>query len=398
MKTAVSRQASAAIFLLASMTLQAQPALNSTFQDAQGITYVVTRATAPCEAQVLGGFGNPNNTVRINNPAIPATVSDGEITFAVTGIQEHAFAGYLIAEHAMAGPAGAFADPAGAMSDPASALSGDGEPYDAYLTGRLTVECSGSIGYRAFMACRYLTGTLVIPPTVSIIEEGAFTGCSGLSGTLVIPATLANIEARTFSDCSGLTGLVFNNSGFIGEYAFARCPGLDGMLVIPSNVTEIHTGAFLNCTGLRSADLSAYSGDSIGTYAFLGCRGLGGLTFGSATAPKVGDQVFYGVADDGTLYYPEGGRGYDVLLSHLPAGWRAAAGNATVGDEALDIHAAAGGLRVTGLVPGESLTLYNMQGSLIYRDTSGATEQLVPLREHGIYIAIAGRRTAKAAY
>jgi hypothetical protein len=74
MKTTILRQTLAAIFILTSMTLQAEPVLNSTFQDAQGITYVVTKAIPHYEVQVLGGYKNPNQTVKVNNPVIPATV------------------------------------------------------------------------------------------------------------------------------------------------------------------------------------------------------------------------------------------------------------------------------------------------------------------------------------
>ncbi|MDR3252162.1 MAG: hypothetical protein LBT35_01140, partial [Tannerella sp.] len=100
--------------------------MNSTFKDAQGIAYVVTKATTPYEARVLGGLGNPNNTVQVNNPVIPATVSNNGYNFAVAGIQSSAFT--------------------------------SSTPY-----GTLTIQCSGIIGPSAFSGCTGLTGTLTIP-------------------------------------------------------------------------------------------------------------------------------------------------------------------------------------------------------------------------------------------
>ena len=410
------------------MTLQAQPALNSVFQDAQGITYVVTKATPPCEVQVLGGDGNPNQTVKVNNPVIPATVTDGDNTFAVTGIQDYAFA---VEDMAMVG------------SQSASALSDGANDYE-HLTGTLTIECS-SIGSNAFAWCRGLTGALVIPATVTDIGDGAFayctglTGltlhnsgsigsgafsdCTGLTGTLIIPATVTDIGNSAFYACTGLTGLTLNNSGSIGRVAFYNCRGLTGTLDISATVTEIGNGAFTNCTGLTGLALhnsgsiggSAFEGCtsltsayfsssvvSIQNVAFTHCSSLNSLTFGKmavdATYVKY-ESTFSGVAPVGTLYYPEGAAGYDILLARLPAGWSTkTTGNATAGDKAIGVRTTAGGLWVTGLVPGEILTLYDMQGRPVYDGKVSSGEQFFPLCEHGIYIIVARMRSSKVVY
>jgi hypothetical protein len=325
--------------------------VDATFQDAQGITYVVTKATAPYEVQVLGGICNPNRGLYVHNPVIPATVTDGVNTFAVVGIQDLAFAG-----------------PSDIEEFPCSFVSN--------LTGTLIIECSGGIGNAAFRNCEGLMGTLIIPSTVTDIGVTAFTRC-GFSGALTIPASVKNIGFAAFSECWGLTELTLNNSGIIDEFAFT------------------------SCTRLTSVDLSAYTGDNIGIVAFNYCRSLSSLTFGSPTPPTVGLNAFREVASVGTLYYPEGGTGYDVLLStHLPAGWVAkVTGNVTVSlSDALSIRATANGLQVSGLIPGESLILYNIQGSLIYNYKANTNEQFLPLREHGIYIVIAGARSAKAVF
>jgi hypothetical protein len=234
---------------------------------------------------------------------------------------------------------------------------------------------------------------------------------------------VTDIGDYAFASCTGLTGLTLNNSGFIGNHAFADCSGLSGMLTIPSSVTDIYERAFNVCTGLSGLTLK--NSGNIGGSAFFRCTGLtsvyfsasisgiasglfddcssiSSLTFDSPTAPyfaPVGN-IFKDVASIGTLYYPEGGAGYDALLSdYLPSGWVAKVGNATVGfSNALSVRAISGGLQVSGLVPGESLALYNMQGGLIYNAEASANEQLLPLREHGIYIIVSGKRTAKAVY
>jgi hypothetical protein len=56
------------------------------------------------------------------------------------------------------------------------------------------------------------------------------------------------------------------------------------------------------------------------------------------------------------------------------------------------------GLLVCGLAPGEVFSIYNMSGQLHFKGKATATEELVPLRERGIYIVVAGERRVKAVY
>ena len=59
---------------------------------------------------------------------------------------------------------------------------------------------------------------------------------------------------------------------------------------------------------------------------------------------------------------------------------------------------AGGGLQVHGLVPGEVLSIYNMSGQLQFKGKATAPEQLVLLRERGIYIVVSGKQRVKAVY
>ena len=57
-----------------------------------------------------------------------------------------------------------------------------------------------------------------------------------------------------------------------------------------------------------------------------------------------------------------------------------------------------GGLQVRGLVLGEMFSIYNISGQLQFSGKAAATEQLVPLRERGIYIVVSGNRSVKTIY
>jgi hypothetical protein len=390
------------------LSFTGSPMVGAIMTDTQGITYVITKATVPYEAKVQGGIGNPNNSVTVNNPVIYDTITFESNKYAVTGIQDDAFRDNIS------------------------------------LTGKLSINSSDSIGQRAFRGCSGLSDTLDIPSSITDIGHYAFDDCSGLTAltlnnsgrignyafencislgdTLVIPSSITDVGLYAFFACRLLTSLTLDNNGIIGYYAFENCTGLSGELVIPANVTDVgnyafhNTGltglavsnsgaighyAFSECKFLASVDFSEYAETgSIGDYAFNDCSVLDSLVFGSATAPTASPNAFTGVAEVGTLYYPTGATGYNTLLTYLPAGWSAITivGTPTVGVSTLSVRAAAGGLRIAGLAGGETLTLYNMHGRLIYTGKTASGEQLVQLREHGIYIVVAGKQVIKAIY
>ena len=210
-----------------------------------------------------------------------------------------------------------------------------------------------TIGYRAFHGCSGLTGSLVIPNSVTTIGDWAFHGCSGLTGSLtignsvtdiggsafqgcsncfdeiivaadntafdsrencnalvnsftdelllgcknsVIPNSVKTIGYCAFHGCSGLTGsLVIPNSvTTIGDHAFEGCGGLSGSLTIGNSVTTIGYRAFLGCSGLTGSLVIPNSVITIGHDAFQGCSGLSGsLTIGNSVT-TIGNSVFQG--------------------------------------------------------------------------------------------------------
>ena len=211
-----------------------------------------------------------------------------------------------------------------------------------------------SIGERAFSNCSGLT-SVAIPNSVTSIGEYAFYDCSGLKKVivpdiaawcgiafeglysysnplyyaghlysdetteitnLIIPNSVTSIEDRAFVGCSGLTSVTIPNSvTSIGKYAFDGCHFVkesfinnstltsntywgatihdiettDGLLItdnvvrycrrwatsitIPNSVTSIGERAFSNCSGLTSVAIPN-SVTSIGEYAFYDCSGL----------------------------------------------------------------------------------------------------------------------------
>ncbi|MBO5882288.1 MAG: leucine-rich repeat protein [Alistipes sp.] len=157
-----------------------------------------------------------------------------------------------------------------------------------------------------------MSGTLILPESLTTIGEGAFLHCSNLKGGITIPSSVTTIENFIFYGCSGLNGQLILHDGitkFTGETcdgisayytgAFNGC-GFQGELKLPKAITEIPSGYFQNClfstiTALPE-DLTfigsrAFSGNwrlmgtlefpeslvSLGESAFSGCSNLEGI-------------------------------------------------------------------------------------------------------------------------
>ena len=170
---------------------------------------------------------------------------------------------------------------------------------------------------------------VIIPDTLTVIEDGAFSGCTGLTN-VELPEGLLVIEDWAFKDCLNLKNISIPNSiENIGYYAFSGCSALElyesdhcsylgneankelvlyeadkeyisghfnissktriiystafvgynnlTSVSIPESVIGISSGAFYNCTGLtevvipNSVKYLSYS-ESFGT--FHGCENL----------------------------------------------------------------------------------------------------------------------------
>jgi len=113
---------------------------------------------------------------------------------------------------------------------------------------------------------------IIIPISVTIIEEEAFRGCTELK-TITLPSRLSVIGDRAFSDCHLIESITI--PGFldiIGEEAFSDCHNLQTVTLI-SGVEEIKNNAFIRCSSLNSITIPD-SVTSIGSGAFESCTDL----------------------------------------------------------------------------------------------------------------------------
>lgn len=175
------------------------------------------------------------------------------------------------------------------------------------------------IGFCTFNGCSSLTGSLVLPESLSCIKGGAFQNCNfsghlslpeGLTelgsgafggagnfiGDLVIPASLSTLDngGSQFSGSSFTGRLIFKGNTSLGSQAFSSCH-FSGELVIPEGIVEIPSGCFWECdfttisfpSTLKDIQEWAFSYNhrlgivsfpdgllNVGTGAFVGCNSL----------------------------------------------------------------------------------------------------------------------------
>lgn len=164
---------------------------------------------------------------------------------------------------------------------------------NAFLTGKLVIPPSvKSIGREAFMGTDF-SGDLVIPNSVTVIGPKAFYQCNGFNGTLTLSDNLERIGDNTFGNCYGLTGtlVIPRTVTAIGASAFYGCYGF-GDLVLPNSIAVIPEKAFSRCSGLKNNVVIPASVKEIGSQAFAYSYNIPGLEFSNGLT-TIGNDAFW---------------------------------------------------------------------------------------------------------
>ena len=138
------------------------------------------------------------------------------------------------------------------------------------LINKSYIDSSGKVQYNSGKTA--LNGELVIPNSITSIQDYAFQDCKNLT-SVIIPNSVESIGKYAFYRCSSLQSIIIGNNVIsIGDSAFNECTSLTSV-TIPNSVTSIGSSAFAKCTNLASATISS-NVTNIGTYNFSGCSNL----------------------------------------------------------------------------------------------------------------------------
>ena len=145
-----------------------------------------------------------------------------------------------------------------------------------------------SIGCGALRNCTDLT-TVVVPQSVTNVEEAAFAGCAALE-SVELPGSVVAVGTAAFDGCSNLVSVVLPpNLSAIAPQTFRGCAALKE-LELPAGIRLVDEEAFAECASLHAVVLPKTL-EKIGIRAFFGCRSLGALT-APASVAELGEDAF----------------------------------------------------------------------------------------------------------
>ena len=144
------------------------------------------------------------------------------------------------------------------------------------------------------MSCENLTGNLVIPDSVTVIDEWAFNQCNGFNGTLTLSSSLESIGSYAFAYCRNFTGdlTIPNTVTTIDDMAFYYCEAMNGKLTLSSEVTALGRYAFYGCYAFSGELVIPSKVETIGEWAFAYDRSLTSLKFNSGLK-QIDPYAFY---------------------------------------------------------------------------------------------------------
>ena len=144
-----------------------------------------------------------------------------------------------------------------------------------------------AIGAEAFADSQICS--VVIPETVTYIDNAAFRGCKNLN-PVVIPDSVTHIGNFAFGDCRSLEDLTIGSGVVtIGWHAFSDCRSLESV-VIPDSVEEMMHAVFFHCPKLKEVTLGANI-RTMGAEIFAYSK-IEHLTI-PASVTEIGSHLFY---------------------------------------------------------------------------------------------------------
>ena len=187
------------------------------------------------------------------------------------------------------------------------------EPQAISVPARIegkTVTAIGSSAFRDLTALIYAK----LPASINIISMNAFMNCTALKKldlgactsltslpygfarndrqlrTVILPDSLTSIEDYAFSGCTSISRIMINAA--LGSYVFQGCTSLSEVK-LGRGVTSIEYYTFKDCTSLTALTIPCTT-KFVGQYIISGCTGLTALTFDGTPEKLFSSHLYIG--------------------------------------------------------------------------------------------------------
>ena len=171
------------------------------------------------------------------------------------------------------------------------------------------------IGESAFYTCDNLTSDIIIPDSVTTIDEYAFQCCRKIK-SVRIGTGLTALPQGAFNCCSSLGRVVIpSNIKTVGEIAFSGCDSLKSVCFEDGGVETVADSAFSNCKKVTSVYLGN-SLTSIGSSFFTDSDELTALVIPSSVT-SLSSWTFSGIGENTTVVFGGTKEQWDAISASL---------------------------------------------------------------------------------
>jgi len=237
--------------------------------------------------------------------------------------------------------------------------------------------------------------------------------------TVLAKLNISAVNITAFSGTNQTVGADYYeyNANTIPSLAFSNT--ILTQLLLPESISTIENQAIINCFNLTYIVIPA-SVTKIGLSLFTGCGSLSKIQFNN-TQPAITDVTVYtlrdllGIVYPCTIYVPTGsfakyfkpvnggGWGFtDPTSSNftLQEGVITASKESRIdaSESKYIVSRHGNNAIISGLTIGESATIYNLQGTVIYNQVANAESMAVSLPAHGVYVVRVGLESVKVVY
>jgi hypothetical protein len=263
----------------------------------------------------------------------------------------------------------------------------------------------------AFGFCSSITGDINLPSNLEYIGKYAFFGCNSINGFIVdetnkylssIDGILTSKLRDTIYICpASKTGIIElpGSVKFIGESSFYGCDKLTEVR-LPVNLEGIGNYAFTYCNSLKKIVIPATS-NKLGYGCFSGCTSLADFQIGLVSPPVI-DYYFLDSIDKSNckLTVPVNSSG---LYKNAPY-WENFSNiyesdfSSTLSDinkSDLIVRSINKTLHLNGLIKGNNLRIFNINGKLIFKRIIEDSNFSITLPEKGIVLIDTGGEKVK---